>query len=98
MLRKIGLVTAALAAGAFSAGGVAAADTQDTYTTDDQVGLINLGGTDALHSVEGAVGFCDNAFNILIVQVPLHHVGNVGEVPQSCAANDQADGGAAVGG
>ncbi|WP_103352747.1 hypothetical protein [Amycolatopsis sp. CA-128772] len=90
MLRKIGLVTAALAAGAFSAGGVAAAD---SYPTDDSVGLLNLGGTEALHNVDGAVGFCDNTFNILIVQVPLHDVANTGESPRDCAADTHADGG-----
>lgn len=93
MLRKIGLVTAALAAGAFSAGGVAAADTPGGYTSDEQVGLLNLGGTDALHTVDGSVGLCDDTVNILGVQVPLHEVGNVGRSPRDCAANGSADGG-----
>ncbi|GHG14315.1 hypothetical protein GCM10017567_35080 [Amycolatopsis bullii] len=34
-----------------------------------------------MHNVDGAVGFCDNIFNILIVQVPLHGVANTGESP-----------------
>ena len=98
MLKKIGLVTAALLAGAFPAGGVAAADTPDGFDSTGQFGALNLGDTDALHNVDGTVGFCDNTVNVLGVQVPLHDVGNVGQSPDSCAGEGLSDGGTGMGG
>jgi hypothetical protein len=104
MLKKFFVVTSALGAGAFLAGGVAAADTSDgygypgAYDSTSQFSLLNLDNTDALHNVSGAVGVCDNDVNVLIVQVPLHDVANGigvgdGESPHNCAAGGLSDGG-----
>ncbi|EOD63694.1 hypothetical protein [Amycolatopsis vancoresmycina] len=88
MLKKVFAVTAALGAGAFLVGGVAAADTTDGYDHHygdsdslSQFSLLNLNNTDALHNVEGTVGVCDNNVNVLGVQVPLHDVANGIDVP-----------------
>ncbi|MEV4052950.1 hypothetical protein AB0J55_17340 [Amycolatopsis sp. NPDC049688] len=86
MLKKAFAMTAALGAGAFLAGGVAAADTPDGFgyhhgDSVSQFSLLNLNDTDALHNVEATVGFCDNDVNVLGVQVPLHDVANGIDVP-----------------
>ena len=77
MLKKIGFVTAALAAGAFLSGGIAAADTPDgdhgDYDYSSQVGLLNLNNTDLLHDVNVTPGICGNDINVLGVQVPIRH-------------------------
>ncbi|WP_410599667.1 hypothetical protein [Amycolatopsis sp. lyj-90] len=76
MLKKIGFVAAAMAAGAFVGGGVASADTPDDYydyghDVSEQVGLVNLNNIDALHNVNGTLGVCGNDVNVLGVQVPI---------------------------
>ncbi|GHG14112.1 MULTISPECIES: hypothetical protein [Amycolatopsis] len=99
MLKKIFVVTTALGAGAFLAGGVAAADT--AYDSTGQFSLLNLNNTDALHNVSGTVGFCDNNVNVLGVQVPVQDVANglggEGRNPDNCAGTGQADGGSGQG-
>ncbi|KDN21724.1 hypothetical protein [Amycolatopsis rifamycinica] len=108
MLKKLFVVTSALGAGAFLAGGVATADTWNGYgyeggsDSTSQFSLVNLENTDALHNVSGTVGFCDNDFNILLVQVPLHDVANGvgvgdGESPDNCAGTGVSDGGTGAG-
>jgi hypothetical protein len=109
MIKKIGLITAALAAGAFLTGGIASADTP----VDDsgQAGLVNLDNTDVLHNVDVAPGICDNDVNVLGVQVPVRdalngigvpilspgeHEAN-GESPYNCAASAITDGGTSQG-
>jgi len=76
MLKKVGFVTAAMAAGAFLAGGVAAAGTPDGHDHHGghtgQLGLLNLNNTDVLHNVNGTLGVCGNDVNVLGVQVPIH--------------------------
>ncbi|WET81018.1 hypothetical protein P3102_07215 [Amycolatopsis sp. QT-25] len=78
MLKKIGFVSAAMAAGAFLTGGIAAAGTPGDeghghpgYDISEQVGLANLNNIDLLHNVNAAVGVCDNDVNVLGVQVPI---------------------------
>ncbi|MEU7790755.1 hypothetical protein [Amycolatopsis sp. NPDC049159] len=77
MLKKIGFIAAAMAAGAFVTGGIAAAGTPDEdghhhgYDYTGQVGVVNLNNTDVLHNVNGTVGFCGNDVNVLGVQVPV---------------------------
>ncbi len=110
MLKKIGIVAAAIAAGALLGGGVASADTPTGHHGDDysgQVGLINLNNLDLLHNVNANLGLCDNAVNVLGVQVPVHNSLNgigipilspgqhhaTGSNPQSCAAGGIASGG-----
>jgi hypothetical protein len=78
MLKKIGFVAAAMAAGAFLTGGIAAAGTPDEdhghhhgHDYSGQLGLLNLSNTDALHNVNVTPGICDNEVNVLGVQVPV---------------------------
>ncbi len=97
MLKKLGFVTAAMAAGAFLAGGVAAAGTLDGH--DDhhggytsQLGLLNLNNTDALHNVNGTLGLCGNDVNVLGVQVPIHDSLNGIGVPILSPGEHEASG------
>ncbi|WP_410671413.1 hypothetical protein [Amycolatopsis sp. cmx-4-68] len=108
MIKKIGLITAALAAGAFLTGGIAAADTPGDY---GQVGLVNLDNTDVLHNVDVTPGICGNDINVLGVQVPIHDSLNgigvpilspgeheaEGESPYNCASSAISDGGTSQG-
>jgi hypothetical protein len=76
MLKKIGFVAAAMAAGAFVTGGIAAAGTPDEdhhhgHDHSSQLGLVNLSSIDALHNVNVTPGVCDNNVNVLGVQVPI---------------------------
>ncbi|MBB4686896.1 hypothetical protein [Amycolatopsis jiangsuensis] len=76
MLKKIGFMTAALAAGALLSGGIASAATDGHHGDGDrngQVGLVNLNNVDVLHNVNGTLGFCGNDVNVLGVQVPIRH-------------------------
>ncbi|OXM60550.1 hypothetical protein [Amycolatopsis vastitatis] len=106
MLKKIGFVTTAVAAGAFLAGGVAAAGTPDGhehhghhhghhaggYDQFGQVGLVNLNNTDVLHNVNGTVGVCGNDVNVLGVQVPIHDSLNGIGVPILSPGEHEASG------
>ncbi|WP_116203597.1 hypothetical protein [Amycolatopsis circi] len=77
MLKKIGFLTAAVAAGALLFGGMASAATQGGHhhhgdrDRPGQVGLANLNNTDVLHNVNGTLGVCGNDVNVLGVQVPI---------------------------
>ncbi|SFW86007.1 hypothetical protein [Amycolatopsis australiensis] len=99
MLKKIGFVTAAVAAGAFLAGGVAAAGTPDGhdhhhggYDHLGQVGLVNLNNTDVLHNVNGTLGLCGNDVNVLGVQVPVRNSLNGIGVPILSPGESEASG------
>ena len=106
MLKKIGFVTATAAAGAFLAGGVAAADTPDGhghhghhqghhyggYDYTGQVGLVNLNNTDVLHNVNVTPGICGNDVNVLGVQVPIHDSLNGIGVPILSPGGHEASG------
>jgi hypothetical protein len=105
MLKKIGFVAAAMAAGAFVTGGIAAAGTPDEdhghhhghhgyqgYDYTGQVGLVNLNNTDVLHNVNGTVGFCGNDVNVLGVQVPVHDSLNGIGVPILSPGESEASG------
>ncbi|WP_410575362.1 hypothetical protein [Amycolatopsis sp. cmx-4-61] len=104
MLKKIGFVTAAAAAGAFLAAGVAAADTPDGhhghhhghhyggYDYTGQVGLVNLNNTDVLHNVNATLGLCGNDINVLGVQVPIHDSLNGIGVPILSPGEHEASG------
>jgi hypothetical protein len=108
MIKKIGLITAAVAAGAFLTGGIAAADTPGD---SDQVGLVNLENTDVLHNVNVTPGICGNDVNVLGVQVPIRDALNgigvpvlspgeheaSGENPYNCASGAITDGGTGQG-
>ena len=82
MLKKIGFVGAAAAAGMVILGGVASAQGSVSvgypgYPGDEgdggQVGLVNLNNIDVAHNVNGTVGICDNDVNVLGVQVPVEN-------------------------
>jgi hypothetical protein len=97
MLKKVGFVVTALAAGAFLAGGVASAGTPDGYEHDhgsssSQFGLLNLTNTDVLHNVNGTVGVCGNDVNVLGVQVPIHDSLNGIGVPILSPGEHEASG------
>ncbi|MFJ9779439.1 hypothetical protein ACIRSS_07640 [Amycolatopsis sp. NPDC101161] len=102
MLKKLGFVTAAAAAGAFLAGGVAAAGTPDGhghhghhhggYDQMGQVGLVNLNNTDVLHNVDVTPGLCGNDVNVLGVQVPIRDSLNGIGVPILSPGENSAEG------
>ena len=96
MLKKVGFVTAAMAAGAFLAGGVAAAGTPDGHDHHGghtgQLGLLNLNNTDVLHNVNGTLGVCGNDVNVLGVQVPIHDSLNGIGVPILSPGSHEASG------
>ncbi|MEV6908728.1 hypothetical protein [Amycolatopsis sp. NPDC051071] len=97
MLKKIGFVAAAMAAGAFIGGGVASADTPDDiydhgYDLSDQVGLANVNNTDILHNVNAVVGVCGNDVNVLGVQVPIRDSLNGIGVPILSPGEHEASG------
>ncbi|MGW3992463.1 hypothetical protein [Amycolatopsis sp. NPDC004772] len=96
MLKKVGIVAAAMAAGAFMAGGVAAADTPFDHDHHGghtgQLGLLNLNNTDVLHNVNAVVGVCDNNVNVLGVQVPIQNSLNGIGVPILSPGEHEASG------
>jgi hypothetical protein len=115
LIKQLGFVATTLAAGMAILGGSASAAsvtvTGQPIDHNDQLGLANVQNLDALHSVNGTVGFCDNNVNVLGVQVPVRDVAegvNVpvlspgeseaeGETPDNCAGSGAADGGTAQG-
>ncbi|MFB9689008.1 hypothetical protein [Amycolatopsis plumensis] len=96
MLKKVGFVTAAMAAGAFLAGGVAAAGTPDGHDHHGghtgQLGLLNLNNTDVLHNVNAVLGVCDNNINVLGVQVPVQNSLNGIGIPILSPGEHEASG------
>lgn len=85
MLKKIGFVTAGVAAGMAMMSGFASAEAGggpgDGGSIQNQNGLLNLNNTDILHNVNAAVGICDNNINVLGIQVPIEDVANGIGVP-----------------
>ncbi|WP_424190413.1 hypothetical protein ACOBQX_19875 [Actinokineospora sp. G85] len=95
MLKKIGVVTAGVAAGMVMLSGFATAQAADVQEHDDdfgQVGLVNLNNTDILHNVNANVGVCDNNINVLGVQVPVEDVANGLSVPILSPGESEAEG------
>ncbi|GAB2768511.1 hypothetical protein [Amycolatopsis magusensis] len=94
MLKKIGAVAGTVAASVVVFGGVAAAADGETARTFDDTndGLVNANNVDVLHDVRGAVGFCGQNINVLIVQVPVHDVANGIDVPLLPAGVNSAEG------
>jgi hypothetical protein len=87
MLKKIGFVTAGVAAGMVMLSGFASAEGSDYPgwnhgdEGNDQVGLVNVNNVDALHNVNVNAGVCDNNVNVLGVQVPVEDALNGIGVP-----------------
>jgi hypothetical protein len=98
MLKKIGFVAGAMAAGAFLTGGIAAADTPGEghghhgHDYSGQLGLVNLNNTDALHNLNVTPGICDNNVNVLGVQVPIRDSLNGIGVPILSPGGNEAAG------
>ncbi|MFK0247205.1 hypothetical protein ACIQUM_21130 [Amycolatopsis azurea] len=99
MLKKIGFVSAAVAAGAFLTGGIAAAGTphdeghgHHMHDVSDQVGLANLNNVDVLHNVNATLGACGNDVNVLGVQVPIRDSLNGIGVPILSPGSHEASG------
>ena len=95
MLKKIGLVTAGVAAGLVMMSGFASAETADfpgLGESDSQVGLLNLNNLDLLHNVNANLGLCDNNVNVLGVQVPIHDSLNGIGVPILSPGSHEASG------
>lgn len=97
MLKKIGFVTAGVAAGMVMLGGFASAEGTDgpyafspTGEDGDQVGLVNLNNLDVLHNVNAVVGACDNNINALGVQVPVENALNGLDVPVLSPGENEA--------
>jgi hypothetical protein len=87
MLKKIGFVTAGVAAGMVMLSGFASAEgTGGPHwgqgdEGNDQVGLLNVNNVDVLHNVNADLGVCDNNINVLGVQVPVENALNGIGVP-----------------
>ncbi len=115
MIKQLGFVATTLAAGMAIMGGSASAAgvTVGGHSVDynDQVGLANAQNFDAVHNLNGTLGFCDNNVNVLGVRVPVRDVaqgidvpvlspgenGASGEMPFNCAGGGIEDGGTAQG-
>jgi hypothetical protein len=86
MLKKVGFVTAGVAAGMVMLSGFASAEGAHVPNGygygfggdegNDEVGLVNVNNVDALHNVNVNAGVCDNNINVLGVQVPVDDVLN----------------------
>jgi hypothetical protein len=89
MLKKIGFVTAGVAAGMVMLSGFAAAEGSGAAgyphgygdEGNDQIGLVNVNNVDALHNVNANAGVCGNDVNVLGVQVPIRNALNGIGVP-----------------
>jgi hypothetical protein len=78
VIKQLGFVATALAAGMAIVGGSASATEVSVaghpIDQSDQLGLGNLSSLDAVHNVNVVGGVCEDDINVLLVQVPLHDV------------------------
>ncbi|WNV83944.1 hypothetical protein [Umezawaea sp. Da 62-37] len=97
MLKKLGTVVVATAAGMVALGGMASASTDDCAIAcgldgisrdgsvdqgrHPQVGLVNLNGTRVAQNVDVAGAVCDNDISVLGVQVPVEDVADGVDLP-----------------
>jgi hypothetical protein len=114
LLKKFGFVATGVVAGMALFGGMASAGQPDedagyqvTHDESGQGGLVNLSNLDAVHSLNAAVGLCDNEVNVLGVQVPVRDIANgigvpvlspgvhkaEGQSPYNCASGGADDAG-----
>ncbi|MEV7097904.1 hypothetical protein AB0M80_34150 [Amycolatopsis sp. NPDC051045] len=112
MIKQLGFVATALAAGLAAFGGAASATTVDAPVDhSEQFGVANLNNLDVVHNLNVVPGVCDNTINVLGVQVPIHdsldgidipilspgeHEAD-GASPHNCASGSIADGGTSQG-
>jgi hypothetical protein len=96
MIKQLGFVATALAAGMAIAGGTASAagTTIADYPVDhnDQIGLANVQNLDAVHNLNVVGGVCDNNINVLGVQVPIRDVAEGIAVPVLSPGETEAEG------
>ncbi|MGY6651522.1 hypothetical protein ACXIZN_05090 [Amycolatopsis sp. TRM77291] len=96
MIKQLGFVATALAAGMAIAGGTASAAgvTVAGHPVDhnDQLGLGNIQNVDAVHNLNVVGGVCDNNVNVLGVQVPVRDVAEGIAVPVLSPGETEAEG------
>jgi len=98
MIKKIGFVTAGVAAGMMMLSGLASAE--DVHVGqwpgdeegNSEVGLVNVNNVDAFHNVNVNAGVCDNNINVLGVQVPVEDVANGIGLPLLSPGEHEAEG------
>ncbi|MEV6640583.1 hypothetical protein [Amycolatopsis sp. NPDC051371] len=96
MIKQLGFVATALAAGLAAFGGSASATSLDIagHPADhnSQVGLANVHSLDAVHNLNVVGGLCDNNVNVLGVQVPVRDVAQGIGVPVLSPGEHEASG------
>jgi hypothetical protein len=96
VIKQLGFVATALAAGMAIIGGSASATslTVAGHPVDhnDQVGLGNVQNLDAVHNLNVVGGVCDNNVNVLGVQVPVRDVAEGVGVPVLSPGAHDAEG------
>ncbi len=96
MIKQLGFVATALAAGLAAFGGSASATTVTVSGhpagQSDQFGVANVQSLDALHNVNVVGGVCDDTVNVLGVQVPVHDVAQGVDVPVLSPGAHEAEG------
>jgi hypothetical protein len=96
VIKQLGFVATALAAGMAIVGGSASATslTVAGHPVDhnDQVGLGNVQNLDAVHNLNVVGGVCDNNVNVLGVQVPVRDVAEGVGVPVLSPGEHDAEG------
>ena len=96
MIKQLGFVATALAAGMAIVGGSASATSLTVaghpIDHNDQVGLGNVQNLDAVHNLNVVGGVCDNNVNVLGVQVPVRDVAEGVGVPVLSPGEHDAEG------
>ncbi|MEV6627379.1 hypothetical protein AB0M83_33180 [Amycolatopsis sp. NPDC051106] len=96
MIKQLGFVATALAAGMAIIGGSASATSLTVaghpIDHNDQVGLGNVQNLDAVHNLNVVGGVCDNNVNVLGVQVPVRDVAEGVGVPVLSPGEHDAEG------
>ncbi|OAP21797.1 hypothetical protein [Amycolatopsis sp. M39] len=96
MIKQLGFVATALAAGMAVLGGSASAAgvsvSGPPAGPDGQVGLGNVQNLDAVHNLNLVGGVCGNDVNVLGVQVPVRHVAQGINVPVLSPGENEAAG------
>ncbi|MEV7046235.1 hypothetical protein [Amycolatopsis sp. NPDC051061] len=96
MIKQLGFVATALAAGLAAFGGSASATSIDVaghpVDHNSQLGLANVHNLDAVHSLNVVGSVCDDNVNVLGVQVPVRDVAQGIDVPVLSPGEHEADG------
>jgi hypothetical protein len=96
VIKQLGFVATALAAGLAAFGGAASATTVTVsghpIDQNDQFGLANVRDLDAVHNLNVVGGVCDDEVNVLGVQVPVDDVAQGVDVPVLSPGGHGAEG------